>query len=47
MDIKKPMANNYPAASSLSTEAVKNSSVMLGHNSFRQDIYRVTEGLVA
>jgi hypothetical protein len=46
MDVEKPMANSYPAASALSAEAVKTSSVAMGHNSFRPDIYRVTEGLV-
>ena len=46
MDIAKPMANSYPAASALSAQAVKTQGVMLGHNSFRPDVYRVTEGLV-
>lgn len=46
MDVAKPMANSYPAASALSAQAVKEQSVMLGHNSFRPDVYRVTEGLV-
>jgi hypothetical protein len=47
MNVAKPKANNYPAASALSAEAVKTSSVMLGHNSFRPDVYRVTEGLLS
>jgi hypothetical protein len=47
MDIKKPMANSYPAASALSAQAAMNQSVMLGHNAFRPDIYRVTQGVVS
>ena len=46
MGVAKPMANSYPAASALSAQAVKEQAVMLGHNSFRPDVYRVTEGLV-
>lgn len=47
MDVAKPQANSYPAASALSAQAVKEQSVMMGHDSFRPDVYRVTEGLVS
>lgn len=45
--IAKPQANTYQASASVSTDASKTQTATLGHNSFRPDVYRVTEGYVA
>jgi len=47
MDVAKPMSNSYPTSSALAAEAVKTQGALLGHNSFRPDVYRVTNGLVS
>lgn len=47
MDIPKPQANTYQSSASVSTDAIKTETATLGHNSFRPDVYRVTEGLVS
>lgn len=46
MDVAKPQANSYPTSSALASSVIKSQAATLGHNSFRPDIYRVTEGLV-
>jgi hypothetical protein len=45
--IPKPQSNSYQASAALSTEAVKSKTTTLGHNNFRPDVYRVTEGYIA
>jgi len=45
--IAKPMANGYKSSASAVADATKAETVMLGHNSFRPDIYRVSEGYVS
>lgn len=46
MGVPKPQANSYPTSSALASSTIKTQAAMLGHNSFRPDVYRVTEGLV-
>jgi len=43
----KPMANKYPQAAASQEAAVKTSEAMMGHNVFRPDIYRVSEGYLS
>lgn len=45
--IPKPQSNKYQMAVSVSTDAVKSDTATMGHNSFRPDVYRVTEGYVS
>ena len=45
--IPKPQSNTYQKSAAVSTAAVKDEVGVLGHNSFRSDVYRVTEGYVA
>lgn len=47
MKIPKPQSNSYPQSASVSTDALKSQTMANGHNSFRPDIYRVTNGYVA
>lgn len=47
IEIPKPQANTYQASASSSEDAIKTETATLGHNSFRPDVYRVTEGLVS
>ena len=47
MGVAKPQANSYPTSSALAADVIKSQSGMIGHNSFRPDIYRVTNGLVS
>ena len=45
--IPKPISNKYQTGAAVSTAAVKSETSTLGHNSFRPDVYRVTEGYIA
>lgn len=45
--IPKPQSNKYQSAVATATDAVKSDAVTMGHNSFRPDVYRVTEGYVS
>ena len=45
--IPKPQSNSYQNRAATSVAAVKSETGMMGHNSFRPDVYRVTEGYVA
>lgn len=42
--IPKPQANDYQASATMSTAAVKTQTAALGHNVFRPDVYKVSEG---
>lgn len=46
MGVAKPQANSYPTSSALAQSVIKQEAATLGHDAFRPDIYRVTEGLV-
>ena len=46
MDIAKPQANGYPLSSAVAADVIKTQAAMLGHDSFRPDVYRVSEGLL-
>lgn len=46
MNVAKPQANSYPTSSALASNVIKSQAATMGHNAFRPDIYRVTEGLV-
>lgn len=46
MDVAKPQANSYASSASVSSGAVRSETAMSGHNVFRPDIYRVSEGVV-
>jgi len=42
-----PQANAYPQAAATQQTALKQQTGMLGHNVFRPDIYRVSEGYLS
>lgn len=42
--IPKPQSNVYQSAASVRTDAIKEETAVTGHNVFRPDIYRVSEG---
>jgi hypothetical protein len=46
MKIPKPMSNTYNASASTVVDAVKSNTAVSGHNVFRPDIYRVSEGSI-
>jgi hypothetical protein len=45
--IPKPQGNSYQASASTSSNAIKAQTSVLGHNTFRSDVYKVSEGYVA
>jgi hypothetical protein len=45
--IAGPQPNSYQTSTAMSTNAIKEQTSMLGHNSFRPDIYKVSGGYVA
>lgn len=47
MDVAKPQSNMYPQSSAVVEANIKSQAATLGHNAFRPDIYRVTEGMVS
>ncbi len=47
LDAAKPLANNYEKSAQTSSDALKEQTSTLGHNTFRADIYKVSEGYVA
>jgi len=47
LDAAKPLANSYEKSAAVSSDAVKEQTAVLGHNTFRSDIYKVSEGYVA
>lgn len=47
MGVAKPQANSYPTSSALASSVIKEQAATLGHNAFRPDVYRVTNGLVS
>lgn len=44
--IPKPQSNSYQSSAATSMAASKSQTAMLGHNVFRPDVYRVSEGYV-
>ena len=42
-----PQSNAYPQAAATQQTALKQQTGMLGHNVFRPDIYRVSEGYLS
>jgi hypothetical protein len=42
----KPQANTYQSSAAVSSRAIKTQTAMSGHNVFRPDVYRVSEGTV-
>jgi hypothetical protein len=46
MDVARPQSNMYPQSSAVVTENIKSQAATLGHNAFRPDVYRVTNGLL-
>lgn len=47
MKVAKPLSNSYQVSASVSSDAVKSETATLGHNSFRPEVYRVSEGYVS
>lgn len=46
MAVAQPQSNTYEQSAAVSSAAVKQQTVMRGHNVFRPDIYRVSDGTV-
>lgn len=44
--IPAPQSNSYQSAASVQADAVKSQTATIGHNVFRPDVYRVSEGYV-
>lgn len=42
----KPQGNTYEQSAAVSSAATKEQTVMRGHNVFRPDVYRVSDGTV-
>ena len=42
-----PMANSYPQAAASVQQTLKQQTGLIGHNVFRPDIYRVSEGYLS
>lgn len=47
LDSAQPLGNQYKASVDTSTTAIKEQTAALGHNTFRPDVYKVSEGYVA
>jgi hypothetical protein len=47
LNAAKPLPNNYEKSAQVSSDALKEQTSTLGHNTFRADIYKVSEGRVA
>jgi len=47
LDAPKPQANTYESSAAASTAATRSETATLGHNAFRPDIYKITEGRVS
>lgn len=45
--IPKPQSNSYQMSASISTDAIETQTATLGHNPFRSDVYRITEGRIS
>lgn len=46
MQVARPQGNTYEQSAAVSSAAIKEQTVMRGHNVFRPDIYRVSDGTV-
>lgn len=46
LDAAQPLGNGYKASVDTAMGAVKEQTAMMGHNVFRPDIYKVSEGTV-
>lgn len=47
LNAPKPQANTYQGSASASADAIKTETATLGHNAFRPDVYKMTEGMVS
>jgi hypothetical protein len=47
LNAPKPLGNNYEKSTATSSDALREQTATLGHNTFRADIYKVSEGYVA
>lgn len=47
MSIPAPQSNTYKSSAATSSAALKDQTAVLGHNTFRADVYKVSEGYVA
>lgn len=47
MKIPKPQSNTYQRQMAVAAEKVRESAVTGSHNTFRPDIYRVSEGYIS
>lgn len=45
--IPKPQSNMYQTSAAASAAASRTQTATLGHNPFRSDVYRITEGQVS
>ncbi len=45
--IPKPQSNTYQRQMAVAAERVRNKTMAASHNTFRPDIYRVSEGYIA
>lgn len=42
-----PQSNTYQASAATSSAAIRNQTASLGHNVFRPDVYKVSEGYLS
>lgn len=45
--VARPQGNNYSASAATSSSAIKQQTSSLGHNTFRPDVYKVSEGYLS
>ena len=43
----KPQGNSYQASAATSSAAIKTQTAAFGHNTFRPDVYKVSEGYIS
>lgn len=47
MKIPKPQSNTYQQRMSVAAESIQGEAASMSHNTFRPDIYRVSEGYIS